>query len=501
MAKTIIDLPSELIASIVTYLDAQDVFAVRLSARPLERASFAHFGKRHFRKKGYMLTSPSLAVLEGVANHNELRKYVQHVWFNPDCFTFIRPDCAPDPEETPDPDNPDGLIDLLSPGDRKMYKAYEECMKDHVSLIANTASQLQKVLAVAFAKFPNLKIIGMRRSEDHSPWGWRTLKDAVGQDPRVLGPIPSGPMYTLSTPSRLFVALVNATSSSGITLRRFYTDAIELDNIRPDLLPQDALNKACNPIWYLEVNVMRGWLNTRHNADYITPGHPKWEPGIGLLRLLQSCTSLKEIGLQVFPDRQTVYRPNVDIRERFLESWPYQCFRNTIHNLSVRSLDRIKLEKIIASPTDLLAFLRPSAQALTSLKLRDIRLISDDGTPHPNRPWQPIFQFLHSSAYNLDFILFHHLLYAHGGVSFVPDIQPTPLPDEEGGEGEADSSDQHFTDYENITLQADSGDFEGKDGVRKRIGEAIERHWYQKPVFTYAMDETVWHTDTSDEDW
>ncbi|KAI7112930.1 hypothetical protein KC352_g35197, partial [Hortaea werneckii] len=298
MAKTIIDLPSELIASIVTYLNAQDVFAIRSSAKPLERASFAHFGKRHFRKKGYMLTSPSLAVLEGVADHSELRKYVQHVWFNPDCFTFIRPDCAPDPEETPDAENSDGLIDLLSPGDRKMYKAYEESMKDHVSLIANTASRLQKVLAVAFAKFPNLKIIGMRRSEDHSPWGWRTLKDAVGQDPRVLGPIPSGPMYTLSTPSRLFVALINATSSSGITLRRFYTDAIELDNIRPDLLPQDALNKACNLIWYLEVNVMRGWLNTRHNADYITPGHPKWEPGIGLLRLLQSCTSLKEIGLQ-----------------------------------------------------------------------------------------------------------------------------------------------------------------------------------------------------------
>ncbi|KAI7366132.1 hypothetical protein KC336_g21354, partial [Hortaea werneckii] len=130
----------------------------------------------------------------------------------------------------------------------------------------------------------------------------------------------------------------------------------------------------------------------------------------------------------------------------------------------------------------------------------DIRLLSDDETPHPNRPWQSIFQFLHSSAQNLDSILFHHLLYAHGGISFVPDIQPTPPPDDEG-EGGAHSADQHFTDYENITLQADSSSVEGKEGVRARLGEAIERHWYQKPVFTYAMDETVWHTDTSDEEW
>ncbi|RMY86641.1 hypothetical protein D0864_07026 [Hortaea werneckii] len=490
MGKTIIDLPSELITSIVTYLDPQDVFSLRLSAKTLEGASFAHFGKRFFHKKGYMLTSPSLAVLQHVANHIELKKFVQHVWFSPDCFTYRRPDCVP---------KGDDRIHSMSPGDH------------YFSLIENTACQLQKVLVVAFAKLPNLKILGMRRFRVGTlPWGWRRLKDAVGCDPGALGRVTTGSKSRLTTRTLLFVALINATSSSGITLRRLYTNAIELDNIRPDMLPQDALNKACNPIWYLEVDVTRGWLKARPNlrsVDYITPRHPKWEDGIGLRRLIQSCTSLKEIDLQILPDHEPPRtRPDLDVVEEFLESGPYQCFRNTINGLSMRSLDRIKLERVIASPTDLLAFLQPSAQTLTSLKLREVRLVSDD---NPSRPWQPIFEFLHSSAHNLESILFHHLLSAHGALCFVRVIQPTPFADDEDGDGEADPSDSHFTDYGNndITLQADSSGLGGKEGVRWRLGETIKRHYYQSGPWwrgrlpRYDMDDAVWHTDTSDEEW
>lgn len=509
MAKTILDLPSELIASIVTYLEDRDVFATRSAAKVLERASFSHFGKRFFRKKGYMLTTPSLNVLQGVAAHPELRKWPQHVWFNPDCFTFIHPDCAPDPEETPEAGHPESLVDLLSPADRKMYQAYEACMTDHVSLIAKTAAKLQSILREAFRQLPNLKIIGMRRSEDHSPWGWRALQDAVGQDPRVLGPIPSGPMYLLSTPTRLFVALVNAVAASGVTLRRFYTDAIELDNIRPDLLPQHTLDKACSPIWYLEVNVMRGWLNTRHHADYITPGHPKWQPGAGLTRLLRACSSLKELGLQIFPDRQSVSHRNISPRDRFLDAWPYQSFARLMHALPAPRLDRVKLEKLVTAPAHLLALLHPSQTSLTSLKLRDVRLVSaDPADPAPPRPWEPLFAFLSEHCPHLTCLLLHHLLYAHGGVSFVQDIQPAPLPpaadDDALTAQPADLSpaagwhttSPHFTDYENITVHV-----QGRAAVRARLAELPAHHWYQKPVFTYAMDDTVWHTDTSEEEW
>ncbi|TKA28865.1 hypothetical protein B0A50_03276 [Salinomyces thailandicus] len=499
MAKTIIDLPSELVELIATRLNDEDVLALRRTSRPLERGSFSHFGKRFFRKKGYLLTSPSLAVLQGVADHSQLRKYVQHVWFNPDCFTFIRPECAPDPEETPDPENPDGLVDLLSPNDRRMYQAYEECMKDHYRLIAHTASELQSVLTKAFAKLPNLKIIGMRRSEDHRPWGWRTLRDAVGEDPRVLGPIPSGPLYMLSTPARLFLALLSAVADSGVVLRRFYTDAIELDNIRPDLLSQELLNEACSSIWYLEVNVMRSLLNTKRNANYITPGHPKWVDGDGLLRLLRGCHSLKEIGLQIFPDRQATHRlAALNATDRFAETWQFKCFDNVMLKVDMPGLDRIKLEKLVTTPYHLLAFLRPSATCLTSLKLRDVRLIGGEDAS----PWQSIFQFLHDECPRLDSILLHHLLYTYGGVSFAENIESAALAAEdgtetEGGNGEAwNDRSSHFTDYEKITLQ-----ISGAENVRRSLGDVVEGHWYQKPLFTYEMDDMLWHTDTSDEEW
>lgn len=79
----LLDLPAELIAHIVAFLPDHDVFATRRTARYIERASFSYFGKHFFRKKGFMITTPSLNVLQQVADHAELRKHVEHIWFNP----------------------------------------------------------------------------------------------------------------------------------------------------------------------------------------------------------------------------------------------------------------------------------------------------------------------------------------------------------------------------------------------------------------------------------
>ena len=53
-----------------------------------------------------------------------------------------------------------------------------------------------------------------------------------------------------------------------------------------------------------------------------------------------------------------------------------------------------------------------------------------------------------------------------------------------------------FTKYDHITLEVS-----GREDVHKRLDEVRERHWYHKPLFSYAMDEELWHTDTSDEEW
>lgn len=86
----LLSLPPELIASVFQHLDDDAFLAGRLASRDLEDASLTLFGRRFFRKRGYMITTPSLDVLENVASSPRLSRYVTHVWFNPGKFsTFI----------------------------------------------------------------------------------------------------------------------------------------------------------------------------------------------------------------------------------------------------------------------------------------------------------------------------------------------------------------------------------------------------------------------------
>ncbi|KAK4569704.1 hypothetical protein LTR86_002672 [Recurvomyces mirabilis] len=498
------DLPSELIASIVSLLQNQDVFQARLTSRRVERSCLSLFGKRFFRKRGYMLTSPSLEVLASIAKNDGLRRYVQHIWFNPDCFTFVRPECAPDPQETPEAGNPDSLLDLLSPVDRRQYVAYRACMEDHAALLANSAARLQARLSEIFATLPNLKIIGMRRSEDHAPWGWRKLYNDVGEDPRVLGPIPNGPTYSLSGPSRLFVALVTAVAASDITLRRFYTDAVEIGSIRADLLSQSTLDKACGSIWYLEINEIKGWINAYRKVD-IDEARGKVEYGNSLVQLLASTTQLKELGLQIFPDlkQSHILAPTWRDPETWRQSYPYLTLQRVAEEVRLPYLERIKLEKVTTSPATLLGLLQPCAEHLKSVKIRDVRLLADE--EHP-RPWHSVFAFLHDSCPELNYILFYHLLYEGGGISFVEN-PPMPLPPSETdpttgapnppfNEGTISVDDGFFIKYEHIALQV-----QGEEAVKEKLERIRDEHWYHQPIFSYQMDEEAWHTDTSDEEW
>lgn len=491
-------LPEELIAQIATYLPPTDLFATRLTHRTLLTASEFHFGHVHFRKRGFMLTEASLSVLQSISTGPNLRKHVQHVWFNPDCYTFVRPDCAPSAEEAPDPDDPDSLLKLLSNKDRQRYVAYRECMQGHVSLIAKTGAKLQTLLIEIFSNLPNLKIIGMRRSEDHAPYGWRTLMDAVGEDPRVLGPTPSGPKYFLSGSTRLFVALMNAVAASDIQLRRLYTDAVEIDNILTERLPDDVLTKACASIWYLELNATLAWVNKRKNADYkqllVGDGY-----GDELARILHACTSLQELGLQLWETKRQHYSLQTSTQystDWWSQKYPAASFSKiaTINPVNLAYLTRVKLEKVVAEPATFQAFLAPSQNTLISLKVRDVRLLS---TPSCQRPWQPVFAFLRDECPQLDYLFLYHLLCNEGGVSFVDLASVPALEVEITGLDQSTGDDvSAFTKYEYISLE-----LKGREEVREKLRTLEYEHFYQGPVFSYAIDEGVWHTDTSDEEW
>ncbi|KAK0945118.1 hypothetical protein LTR29_003465 [Friedmanniomyces endolithicus] len=490
------ELPSELISAIVSFLDDSGVRTTRLTCRVIERASLAQFGHRFFRKKGYLITSPSLDVLACIAAHKDLKKYVQHVWFNPDCFTFVHPACAPDPQEAPDPENPESLLQLLSLSDRKRYEAYQAVKQDHSALLQKWGRQLQEVLTPIFAALPNLKTVGMRRSEDHAPWGWRRLKDIVGEDPRDLGPIPSGPMRSLSDPTKLFLAVIVAAAPARSQLRRFYIDAIELDNIQPASLAQETLDKACRSIWYLEINITKAWLYKHQKNEFVPQ---RGDYGSGLVKLLNATTQLKEIALQIFPDRQ----PTNEQRdaEFWRNSYPYICLQRAVEGVHLPHLTRVKLEKVVTSPATLLALLSPCARCLTSLKLRDVRLLSDK--EHP-QPWRSVFAFLLASGPELDYLLFSRLLWEYGVVTFLgpSHIQSvrSRTPDTRSLSeivSASSSAEAFFLDDELLELSKS-----GQEAVARTLEELVERHCYHTWLSEIgSIDEGGWHTDTTDEDW
>ncbi|KAK1074430.1 hypothetical protein LTR74_001026 [Friedmanniomyces endolithicus] len=481
-------LPSELISAIVSFLEDSDVRTTRLTCRAIERASLAQFGHRFFRKKGYLITSPSLHVLACIAAHKDLKKYVQHVWFNPDCFTFVHPECAPDPQEAPDPDTRRASC--------SSYPLATTVKQDHSDLLQTWGRQLHEVLTPVFAALPNLKTVGMRRSEDHAPWGWRRLKDSVGEDPRDLGPIPSGPMRSLSDPTKLFLAIIIAAAAANSQLRRFYIDAIELDNIHPASLAQETLDKACGVIWYLEINIAKAWLY-KHQKNEFVPEREDY--GSGLVKLLKATTQLKEIALQIFPNRQ----PTNAQRDRdfWRNSYPYICLQRAVESVHLPHLTRVKLEKVVTSPATLLALLSPCAGCLTSLKLRDVRLLSDE--EHP-QPWRSVFAFFLASCPKLDFILFSRLLWEHGVITFLGplDVQSvrSRAPDTRSLSeivSASSSGEAFFLDDELLELN-----IFGRAAVARTLEELVERHCYHTWLSEIgSIDEMGWHTDTTDEDW
>ena len=55
---------------------------------------------------------------------------------------------------------------------------------------------------------------------------------------------------------------------------------------------------------------------------------------------------------------------------------------------------------------------------------------------------------------------------------------------------------QDYVKYEYIALEASE-----REEVEAKLLEVVDRHWYLRPLFSYAMDDALWHTDTSDEEW
>lgn len=272
----ITDLPEELLAVIATRLQNGDLMSLRLTCRPIEKASFDHFARRFFRKMGFMITTESLQVLGAISRHNGLKAYVQHIWFNPDCFTFVM--------------NSGQLIS-------KSSMAIAHYHDDHRDLL--NSSTLPRLMEESIRALPSLKTIGMRRGGGYKPWGWWKAQLAAGQDPRMLGSAVKKYPHMFLEPSLLFVAIVKALASCETAIRRLYTDSV-LEPVVTQHVSVATLHAACASIYYLEINLLGALPAFMPNVMSSITLPPA--SGTLLRDLLKSTPDLREIGMTLYTD-------------------------------------------------------------------------------------------------------------------------------------------------------------------------------------------------------
>ncbi|GAB7362157.1 hypothetical protein MBLNU230_g2183t1 [Neophaeotheca triangularis] len=373
----ILDLPPELIEHIVSWCGRQSVFATRLTHRYLEEASFDGFGRRFFRKKGFLITTESLNVLASIGKHRGLRKCVEHIWFNPDFYTFRYEDDRFAEEER----------EILA--QTSGYGTYLGERKDHHELLYGQKLQ-DAVLPSLFRNLPNMKVVGMRRSTDHYPWGCNRLKRTTGLgDPRVIGHPWSGFREDLlSEATELFKAIEHALASLEThRLERLYTDTIELDGILPEDLNNAVLAKANVKLTQLELNL------TIHCSDALTEVHR----GKSVARLLQSMPDLQSFSLA------------------FLTSnMEYTCavLNHIVLANAAETLLRLKLDSLEVDAASLTSFLEASSATLTHIKLGHIELRHEaPNSSGESRVWDPVFTLLRDRFLCLEYLLCLDLTY------------------------------------------------------------------------------------------
>ncbi|CAK3869614.1 f-box domain containing [Lecanosticta acicola] len=155
-STTIVDLPPELIVRVGSYLTTAELGPLRRSCKQIEASLFDNFASEFFTKRQFMVEHHSLEALVGIANHSGLASRLTEVLVG----TQILAGEALSPQD-------DFLAGRLT---RDMLLS---------------SGMARDMLADAFSKLPNLRIVGLRdydgtgRIRDGPEarwrsWGWNT---------------------------------------------------------------------------------------------------------------------------------------------------------------------------------------------------------------------------------------------------------------------------------------------------------------------------------------
>lgn len=185
----LLQLPTELLVRISSYLTTPELGCFRCSCKQVEAALFNGFAREFFTKKQFMIEHVSLQALVDIANHPRLSSQLSDVIISLHTFRL-------------DPD--------------QRYKT------GHISrAVLLETGQARDMLVEAFSKLPNLRTVGLRdydargRYRDGENASWRSYgwSCGVNHDPNVAVPPPihrSRPPVKLESPESTFPLILFA---------------------------------------------------------------------------------------------------------------------------------------------------------------------------------------------------------------------------------------------------------------------------------------------------
>ncbi|PVH96832.1 hypothetical protein DM02DRAFT_568879 [Periconia macrospinosa] len=162
----LLGMPLELLVHIIaTYLPTQDLGALRLTCKELDKSLFDTFAKEFFTKKQFMVSSHSLGTLIEISEHPVFSTYLNHVIIGLDNYQSLYHI----------PNQPDQI------------QAFRDGCADQLNL--QRSGRGRDMLAQAFRNLPNLKTLGIRdydamgRLRDGTRWrsyGVSTIRRQTG---------------------------------------------------------------------------------------------------------------------------------------------------------------------------------------------------------------------------------------------------------------------------------------------------------------------------------
>ncbi|KAK4194532.1 hypothetical protein QBC40DRAFT_290616, partial [Triangularia verruculosa] len=193
-------MPVEVLLRITRFVPTVDLSNVRLTCRVIERNLFNFFAHEFFRKKQFMVSTPSLQALIDISNHHSLSPFLKHVIICTDRLAEIH--------------------GYQQPTDPQKRQNFRRAHADQANLLST--GLLRDMLAEAFSALPNLEVIDLRdfysrtRNRDgvNAEWrsyGSRMLRESTGV--AVNATASSSGLYD-TYPTQIFTAITAALATS-----------------------------------------------------------------------------------------------------------------------------------------------------------------------------------------------------------------------------------------------------------------------------------------------